>query len=170
MRKTVPQLFAGLEMSDIRKALREGPAHVWSASESRSESGQRRRDSGGVERTAGTMTVQSASIISLPTRQVTVQSVAVLDSGALLGKTLMQVADYVTMRTLAGARPPRADESPRDTILSLFDAGAPPPSVTFLDATYLEGLYKTRGNQKAIYQLNDIAQRVIDGSEPTGVN
>lgn len=175
MRKQAPGLFRGLELHDIRKAMREGPVHVWStietrnednmgASTSASEGGTARGVGGPPTAGASTMNIRKASILELSTQQVTTQSVIVIDDDAALGKTLTQVADYVAMRTLAGARPPKAGVK-SDTILTLFDAGAiAPPNLTLIDASYLKGLYDTRPQGKGTSQASTIARTINEDS------
>jgi hypothetical protein len=43
------------------------------------------------------------------------------DRAAVSGKTLVQLADYATMRGIARTRPAESDGQPLDTILTLFD-------------------------------------------------
>ncbi len=169
VRRKLPSLFAGLDTAELRRAMREGPVHVWNTTVVLNENGQAAQvsDSGGGGFAPGTpiLEVQSASIIDLPTQVATVQSMIVIDAGALLGKSLMQIADYVTMRTLAAARPPSSNETPGETILTLFDPGAtPPPEATLLDTSYLEGLYHSRPTERALTQMGDISRKLVKDS------
>jgi hypothetical protein len=88
-----------------------------------------------------------------------------------MGKTLTQVADYVAMRTLAGARPPKHGVE-TDTILSLFDPGVtPPPSMTLVDQSFLKGLYEVRSNGRAIFQMSGISKQIVkDSKERSGTD
>jgi hypothetical protein len=166
LRANVPNMFAGMDLQEVRKAMREGPVHVWSSTEVRSEDGLRLTDSGLETKgnnSAPTLRVHTASVINLPTRQVTMRSIVVIDDQAVLGKSLNQIADYVSMRALAGARPPAGGTG--DTILALFDpAVAAPAGLTYMDAAYLAGLYRTAPNQKSIYQMAGIAHRIARDS------
>ncbi len=163
----MPGLFAGLETTELRRALKEGPVHVWNTSEIRNEDGQgETQNSSGAKGGSPMLTVKTASFINRSTQQVTVQSIVVVSADALLGKTLTQIADYVAMRTLAGARPP-GDATPGDTILTLFDPGATPPGgVTFLDMSYLDGLYHSRPTATAISQMGSISRQLVKDSSP----
>ncbi|MDV3456769.1 hypothetical protein RZN05_07215 [Sphingomonas sp. HF-S4] len=175
MRKDAPGLFRGLELDDIRKAMREGPVHVWSTVETRNEdrvgASAKGSDGGtpgapGGPPTAGasSMLVRKASILELSTMQAAVQSVVVIDDDAVLGKTLTQVADYVAMRTLAGARPPKVGAK-SDTILTLFEPGVTaPPGLTLIDASYLKGVYDTRPQGKGVSQASTIARTITEDS------
>lgn len=180
MRDQAPGLFRGLDLTDIRKAMRDGPVHVWSTVETRNEDGMgasaSAADGGtpaarGGPPTAGaaTMQVRSASIIDLPVQQVAVQSVMVIDDDAALGKTLTQIADYAAMRTLAGARPPKR-ALPTDTILTLFDSEGAPPTASAVDRSYLKGLYASRAIGKGLSQASTIARTINrDSRERSGV-
>ena len=175
MRKQAPGLFRGLDLDDIRKAMREGPVHVWSTVETRNEDGMGASatpaDGGaptapGGPPTAGasSMSIRKASVIELSTQQVTIQSVVVTAHHAALGKTLTQLADYVAMRTLAGARPPKAGVK-SDTILTLFNPGSvAPPNLTLIDASYLKGLYDVRPQGKGLSQASTIARTITEDS------
>lgn len=175
MRKRVPGLFRGVDLDDIRKAMREGPVHVWSTVETRNEDdmgGSATAADGGAPAAPGgpptsgasSMSVRKASILEESTKQVTTRSVIVVDDDAVLGKTLTQLADYVAMRTLAGVRPPKAGVK-SDTILTLFDAGAVvPPNLTLADASYLKGLYEVRAQAKGLSQASSIARTIAEDS------
>lgn len=181
LRKQAPGLFRGMELSEIRKAMRTGPVHVWSTVETRNEDGMGASASaadGGVADSPGgstlegasTMLVRTASIIELSTQQVTTRSVIVIDDDAALGKSLAQLADYAAMRTLAGARPPRAGAE-ADTILTLFDPQAvSPPGATLIDRSYLKGLYAARPTGKGLSQASTIARTITqDSRERSGI-
>lgn len=171
MRKDVNGLFGGLSTADLRRAMREGPVHVWNAVEVRNEDGNVAH-SGGLEGSSAPMLqVRSASFVEFQTQQVVYQSTVVLDADALLGKSLNQIADYVAMRTLAGARPP-GDGSAANTILTLFDSdGAPPPEMTSIDRGFLTGLYKARPMGRSVSQASSISREIVrDSKERAGAN
>lgn len=175
LHKSHPAMFRALDMAELKRALRDGPVHVWNAVQTRNEDGQPMSGNGaglgGATGGAPILIAKSASIIGVPTQQVTVQSFVVFDDDALLGKTLTQIGDYVAMRTLAGARPPKAAIG-TDTILTLFDAdGAAPPNLTQVDASYLKGLYASRANVGAVRQLSQISGEIVDSSrERSGID
>ena len=100
----------------------------------------------------------------MTTQQVTNLSVIFFDDDAALGKTLTQLADYVAMRTLAGARPPKEGVK-SDTILTLFNPGSvAPPNLTLIDASYLKGLYDIRPQGKGLSQASTIARTITEDS------
>lgn len=171
MRKDINGLFQGLGTTELRRAMREGPVHVWNAVEVRNEDGSVARTGGLEGSSAPTLRVRGASFVEYQTQQAIYQSTMVVDADALLGKTLDQFADYVAMRTLAGARPPQ-EGSAADTILTLFDPGAaPPPGMTAVDRSFLEGLYKARPRGKAVSQASAISREIVkDSRERAGAN
>lgn len=163
MRAKTPRIFEGVNDVDLKRAFREGPVHAWNATEILNEDGQRP--------TGPTMTVKTASILYLPTQQAIVGSVIVLDHEATLGKTLNQLGDYVAMRALAGALPPRKDV-PADTILTLFDAKDHVPSqLSEVDRSYLRGLYATNPTMKGRVAKGRISRQIQkDAKARAGVN
>ena len=157
-------MFAELSSADLRRALADGPVHVWSTVEVRNEDGQ--RISGTTDEGVKVLEVRGASRITLPTQHVVLRSVLVLDAAATVGKTLTQISDYVAMRTMAGARPPR-EPGAADTILSLFDTGGtPPPMLTTLDTGFLRGLYATRPDGRATSEMHAISKAIVKGATP----
>lgn len=163
MRAKTPRIFEGVNDVDLKRAFRDGPVHAWNVTEILNEDGQRP--------TGPTMTVKTASILHLPTQQAITGSVIVLDHEATLGKTLNQIGDYVVMRALAGALPPRKDV-PADTILTLFDAkDNVPPQLSEVDRSYLRGLYKTNPTMKGRVAKGRISRQIRkDAKERGGVN
>ncbi|UZK66808.1 hypothetical protein [Sphingomonas sp. M1-B02] len=166
MRNTLPTIFAGTSPKEMKRALRSGPVHVWSAVEVRNEDGQGISSGGldGRSMNGGVLQVRTASMLELSSQQATVQSVIVIDDDAMLGKTLAQLGDYVAMRTLASARPPKAG-LPADTILTLFDpTTASPAGATQIDRSYLKGLYQSRPTGRGSSQANTIARTISNDS------
>jgi len=163
LRKSFPGFFGNLNAINLRKALRDGPVHAWSTIEIRDEVGNRAdSDDDGTKY----INVISASRITMPTTQVTVKSIVVIDDQAVVGKSVIQIADYVAMRTLAGARPPR-DGANVDSIITLFDTGSTftDPELTALDQGFLQGLYKSRPDVNAIKQKGEIARQIVRNSK-----
>jgi hypothetical protein len=100
----------------------------------------------------------------------------VIEAAALTEATLVQVADYAAMRTLARTDPQGADAQKLPTILSLFEAGRAqeaPPSVTQWDLAFLKALYGTstaysaRDQQKAMTRA---LRRDLAGQEAQTAN
>ena len=76
------------------------------------------------------------------------------DRGDVRDKTLLQLADYATMRGLTRTRPVDADGVPLDTILALFDTSAEPPAqLTAFDGAYLGAIYRGRPNLRGLTKV-----------------
>ncbi|TFI57588.1 hypothetical protein E2493_14580 [Sphingomonas parva] len=187
LNRTHADYFTGIEGAEMKALLKsEAPARGWSNTQLQNEDGLVYADvqSGGSSfdprmriRTRGergmlspvtngdgrVMRVMSASITKLPTRQSTVHSFVVLDQAALIGKSLVQIADYAAMRTLAAARPP-AEGTPVDTILTLFDDPQAPLSVTVSDVAYLKALYGGLPTASYFQQLSRLSKAVMEST------
>lgn len=152
LRQRAPELFEGLTSTDLQRAFRDGPVHLWNTTLLLNDDGQRQIGS--------TMTVKSASILNLPTQQAIIGSMAVIDQEATIGKTLAQIGDYVAMRALVGAKPPAVGiES--DTILTLFNAGGvAPPGLTLVDKSYIAGVYDTSPMMHATSAMGRISSKI----------
>lgn len=96
------------------------------------------------------------SRIFFPTREDIVSVLVLFERDAVRGKTLLQLADYATMRGLASTRE-TSGETAADTILSLFDGEGPKPErMTAFDRAYLETLYEGMPNLPAASKLADV--------------
>jgi len=87
------------------------------------------------------------------------------DRTGVRGKTVIQLADYATMRGFARTRPAEGDAA-IDTILALFDEGAVPPGgLTDFDKAYLRSLYEGIPNlrgQSRILGVNQELKQVLE--------
>lgn len=156
MRKRHGSFFAELSDVDLHDALRPGPVHSWRLVETRDENGAP------VSGDPPMLDATSSSPFSMPTRAATVNAVVIFDKAVVLHKTIAQLADYVAMRTLAGARPPKGTAA-SDTILSLFDADAPAvAAMTPMDRDLLAGLYAISGDGNGMAQAYQIARRMAE--------
>jgi len=142
-----PRLLYGLERPD-RLALmaQEGPVRVWTTTVTRAGGGM----PGSEDPATGTKYVAtngSASRIYLPIREDITGVLVLFDRAAVRGKTLVQLADYATMRGIARTRAIEDDGQALDTILTLFDPDATPPAeLTAFDRAYLGALYRGMPN------------------------
>lgn len=157
MRKRHGSFFDDLQDVDLRDAFRKGPVHAWRLIEE--------RDEDGAPKTALSDS-HSSSVFSQPTQAATVNAVVVLDKKIVLDKTIAQIADYVAMRTLAGAHPPENGNAV-DTILALFDSEVAerPRELTAMDAKLLAGLYAIEGTGYATGQAGQIARAMAKPAE-----
>jgi hypothetical protein len=119
----------------------DGPARVWTTTVTRTRDGIPVAE----DPVSGTMMVSmwsAHSKIYIPIREDITGVLVLFDRAAVRGKTLVQLADYATMRGIARTRPVEDDGQALDTILTLFDPEATaPPELTAFDRAYLGSLY-----------------------------
>jgi len=135
-------LFRDMPPHELRELLgEEGPVRVWTATVKRTRDGM----------PAGSSQWMASSRIYLAMREDIVWVLVLFDRDDVQGKTLLQLADYATMRGLARTRPMESDGQPMDTILALFDPGATPPGrMTEFDRAYLGAIYDGLPNMPGI--------------------
>lgn len=147
-------LFASLSLPERQALLTEaGPVRVWTTAVDRTRDGMPvpRRES--LHSPPVVSMWMAHSKIYLAIRQDIEQVVVLFDREGVRGKTLIQLADYVTMRSFARTRPARGDAA-LDTILALFDANHEPPGgLTEFDQAYLRSVYKWIPNLPAASKL-----------------
>lgn len=148
-------MFRDMPPHERRELLAEGgPVRVWTLTETRSRDGfvvPRPDNPNSPPVMNGWM---AHSKIYTATREDIATVMVVFDINQLVGKTLVQLADYATMRGLARTRPVDAEGQPMDTILALFDESAPPPmQMTDFDRAYLASVYDGIPNIPGITKL-----------------
>ena len=100
------------------------------------------------------------SKLYLTIRQDITQTVVLFDREGVKGKSIIQLADYATMRSFARTRPAEGDAA-LDTILALFDPDhEPPPQLTPFDQAYLRSVYKEIANLPASMKLLDVSDEL----------
>jgi hypothetical protein len=134
-----PWLFQTLPLPERRALLEEdGPVRVWTTAQLRTRDGmpiQRRENL--TEPPVVSMWMAHSKIY-LTIREDITQVVVLFDRDAVRGKTVIQLADYATMRSFARTKPAEGDAVALDTILTLFDANAvSPDGLTEFDQAYL---------------------------------
>jgi hypothetical protein len=149
-----PWLFQSLTIPERRALLEEdGPVRVWTTAQMRTRDGmpiQRRENLTDPPVVSMWM---AHSKIYLTIREDITQVVVLFDRAAVRGKTVIQLADYATMRSFARTKPTEGD-APLDTILALFDANhAPPGGLTDFDQAYLRSVYDWIPNLPAATKL-----------------
>ena len=96
------------------------------------------------------------SKIYLPVRVDITQTVVLFDRAGVRGKTVIQLADYATMRSFARTKNTGGD-APLDTILALFDPNHEPPGgLTDFDQAYLRSVYNGIPNLPGITKINGV--------------
>jgi hypothetical protein len=172
LRTSHPELLEGMEPFQIKKLIEGGgPVRAWSATSLVNEDGQRlSAPTSGNPQDPPTLTVRTASFLNPSSKRIIDAATVVIDSSAVEGRTLTQLADYTVMRALAKTRPVESGTTPADTILALFDpkAAATPLSLTEIDVAYLSALYAMPGNRRISYQISRIAKELKQGAGTAG--
>ena len=173
-------MFEDIPLHDLHALLDEpGPVHAWQGVELLDNSGfpVGIRDPNGVH---GPSPVAEAPVAKgfMPSRLQQAfrrridTAFVVIDAKAIDGLTLMQVADYAAMRTLAITRNPKGASMAQDSILTLFDGASgssKPASLSRSDAAYLHALYATSSATLASTQKSNMAQsinRALSATQP----
>jgi hypothetical protein len=164
-------LFEAMPLHDLHALLDEpGPVHAWQGVELLDNGGfpVGVRDPNGIH---GPGPLSDAPVAKgyMPSRLQQAfrrridTAFVVIDAKAIDGLTLMQVADYAAMRTLAITRDPKGASMAQDSILALFDgkSGSPKPvSLSRSDAAYLHALYATSSATLASAQKASMAESI----------
>ena len=112
----------------------------------------------GLPPVAATQAAQSRMFF--PVREDIVSVMVLFDRAQVKGKSLLQLADYATMRSLATTRE-TTGEPAAETILSLFDGeGAKPDRLTSFDLAYLGSLYDGIPNIPAQSKIGGVGRRM----------
>lgn len=104
------------------------------------------------------------SHISTDSRPHFIAAIVVLDSRALAGLTVLQLADYAAMRAFAHTDPSRLAKSSAPTILTILDAplgSSIPITLTDWDFAYLKALYASTENRLAGQQRHEMARKMV---------
>lgn len=163
-----PWLFQSLTLPERRALLDEdGPVRVWTTAQ------QRTRDGMPIQRRENLTDPPVVSMwmahskIYLTIREDITQVVVLFDRDAVRGKTVIQLADYATMRGFAQTRPAEGG-APLGTILTLFDPDrAAPGGLTEFDQAYLRSLYDWIPNLPAASKLLGVNRQLERISEET---
>ncbi|MBO9579264.1 MAG: hypothetical protein J7498_00015 [Sphingobium sp.] len=159
--RSKPWVFRDVPDSDVKDMLADaGPVHAWSSTQTRTRDGMPVAKSESMFDPPVVQTTISDSHIFLAARLDIAQSVVVIDIKAIDGMSVVQLADYATMRAFARTRPVDGDSS-ASTILALFDKSAPAPrELTPFDLGYLSAIYKSQGNLPASAKIGAIPREI----------
>jgi hypothetical protein len=159
-----PHSFGTMTALQIRRLARSpGPAAAWQLSGPVDSDGVPLR----YDESLGMYvndTSQAASRIRSTSQEGFDGSAVVVESGALDGLTLTQLADYAAMRLFARLNPAKLPAPAPPTILSVLEApmgSEVPITMTEWDVGLLRGLYATSSNLRASGQRSQISQQVI---------
>jgi hypothetical protein len=156
------ELFMPMTTADRKELMAEdGPVRVWTTTQMRTRDGMAigRRESLDNPPVAN-MWMAHSKIYTAGREDIT--SVLVLfDMSDVRGKSLVQLADYATMRGLARTRPVEADGAALDTILALFDPDGPgAPEMTDFDRAYLNSLYNGIPNLPGTMRVGGVGREL----------
>jgi hypothetical protein len=167
--KRYPRLFADRQdgmasPGEIEQLLRPRPVR-WIAASSTG-------NAYGPPITDGTNRIYSASRLRETTRENARLSFVIVDAARLQAITWSQLADYLTLVTLA--RPAMDANYGNSTVLSIFQirdrGGQGPKRLTRDDRELLRGLYSTNAATSAEAQRMSIRRRIEDGGPSTEAN
>ena len=162
LRERRPYIFQALS-KDQREALfeAEASARSWTRVVTRTRDGMVVSERENLEVPPQTSMAMAHSKIYSATRRDIISAGVLIDAEAVPKVSLLQLADYATMRALAGDSAERV-AMPGGTILSLFDDPEhAPPEMTEGDRIFLRTLYAMLPNNPAAVTLAT-AQRRID--------
>jgi hypothetical protein len=165
-----PAIFGDMNWYDISLLLTEnGPVHTWQLKEISDRGGQPLGVNPEGSRNYLVVKNYSPSIIEKSVRQRIDTSFLLIDSKAVDGLDLIQIADYAAMRTLAITRAPKAGAKDSNTILTLFDAdqnSQRPEHLSTTDAAYLHALYSTSNVVSGTMQQANIVRLIKQAQTP----
>jgi hypothetical protein len=161
-------LFDDLD-ADQRRTLFEAPGGVrsWTRTVSRSRDGIHIDRRENLVNLPHTTMWAAQSLISVPTRRDIVSAMVLIDRDSVDSFSVVQLADYVTMRALGGDAA-RELVTPGASILTLFDGeGDRPDELTSADWTFLDTLYGSLPNLPAALTLARAQQLIDQGARGT---
>ncbi|HWT13714.1 MAG TPA: hypothetical protein VN231_13250 [Allosphingosinicella sp.] len=167
-----PDIFAGLDSAEIRRAIAGGgPVRTWQSSVTRRAEGApiaENRDSY-LFQDVHLFHGVPAGLLRETTRRDLRLSMILFDVDAIDGLTLMQLADHAAMRGLAPTR--SAAAAAGKSILALFDESAagrdPPQAATEWDGAYLRALYRADASLDGRAQRSSLARLLERNLRPT---
>lgn len=148
-------VFQFLEPEDRREILAPAPVHVFRHVVPRTRDGMGMGQVRNLTAPPWSQQQMAHSLIYTTTRRDIASVTVVFDRDEVRGMSVVQLADYATMRGLAPTRP--AAGLAMDTILGLFDSAGPwPETLTDFDRAYLRALYAWIPNLPAAYKIGNV--------------
>jgi hypothetical protein len=168
LERRYPNFFGDLPRSEMRRLMREpGPAAAWQLQGPPLDSdGVELPDEDGFRVSRGT---RLPSRITAPGRPQFAAAALVVERKALAGLTIVQLADYATMRLFARTDPSRLPPSSPPTILKVLDAPSDaevPITLTSWDLGFLRGLYSGDNTLYAGSRRSEMRRAVEKELEP----
>jgi hypothetical protein len=168
LEKEQESVFGSLLDYQIDRTIKEeGPVRSWNTTEVLSDRGQALNENqdngfGGAPVNQNTTATRLNNQISVATRG----AVVLIDSEALDGKSLNQLADYATMRALVPTYGVNDENAgPTDTILALFSDEYAPKELTLFDRNYLKAYYSGAATLRPRQIYGRIGSKVVDAEE-----
>lgn len=164
LRKTKDYIFRKIDLQELRALAKDsGPVHAWTNTEVRSRQGDTLQGDNDADLTQIPVlnVAQSQSHIFLANRLDITNSILLIDIPAIDGMSVVQIADYVTMRAFAQTKPVNGDPA-ASTILTLFDPEntAAPRELTDFDLAYLRTVYQGVDSLNAASKLASITTKL----------
>ena len=164
LRNKEPRFFESVSAKELDALSRGGPAEAWHV--------EGRVDADGREvpydRIRGEYINERTDVpsrLSTDSRPHFTAAIVVLDSHALGGLTVAQLADYAAMRAYARTDPSLLRKASAPSILTILDApvgSAVPVTLTEWDMAYLKSLYASNGNRLAGQQRQEMKRKMAD--------
>jgi len=153
--------FRTLTLPERRALLEEeGPVRVWTTAVTKTRDGMPVDQQDSLFAPPVVSMWMAHSKIYLPIRKDIAQVVVLFDREGVRGKSLIQLADYATMRGFARTKPADGDAT-LDTILTLFvPEGAPPSGMTDFDLAYLRSLYDDIPNLRGAAKIGGVSREL----------
>ena len=135
-----PEMFSAMSVQERAELRQEtGPVRAWSQIVTRSRDGLDVDDTDNLVEIPRTSMWGAHSKIYVPVRRDIETTILLFGSAGAEGKSITQLADYVTMRAFAADF--SAYPEGLDSIRALFDGGEPAAELTEADMVFLQTLY-----------------------------
>lgn len=150
-----PQNFQYINPQDRAEMRAPAPVHVWTNIEPRTRDGMPIPQVRDLTSPPVTRQWMAHSKLYTSTRRDITSAMVIFDTDEVENMTLLQLADYATMRGLVQARP--VDDPAMDSILTLFETEGPHPErLTDFDRAYLQAVYDWLPNLPALMKLANV--------------
>lgn len=151
-------LFDYTDLSERRAMLQPGPVRVFARVVPHTRDGTPMASGNGGEVPTASMWSAHSRIYS-PIRNDITMVFVMIDMDAAQGKSLVQLADYATIRGLAQTKP--VDDPTMDSILTLFQHDGPhADTLTQFDRAYLHALYDHIPNLPAVAKIGGVSRQL----------
>ena len=164
LRNREPRFFEGVSPKEMSLLSRGGPAEAWHV-EGRVDADGREVPYDSIKGEYINERTDVPSRLATDSRPHFTAAIVVLDSHALGGLTVAQLADYAAMRAYARTDPALLGKASAPSILTILDApvgSAVPVTLTEWDMAYLKSLYASNGRRLAGQQRQEMKRKMAD--------